>query len=57
MEMSELIKGTIQIKIETYWNVNPRGYYTFLDGITIKIETYWNVNTKSIKTTAGAASN
>ena len=30
--------------IDTLWNVNPRGYYTFLDGITELIDTLWNVN-------------
>ena len=37
-------RNAIQIKIETYWNVNKHWFKGFLDSDAIKIETYWNVN-------------
>ena len=46
--------GLVEL-IDTLWNVNPRGYYTFLDGITELIDTLWNVN-QMLQTIALAAS-
>ena len=36
--------GSIPIKIETYWNVNPKRRTRKSREEVIKIETYWNVN-------------
>mgnify|MGYP000569890700 CR=1 FL=1 len=34
----------MNIKIETYWNVNSQFLVLSLKFVDIKIETYWNVN-------------
>ena len=35
--------GSIPIKIETYWNVNPKRRTRKSREEVIKIETYWNI--------------
>ena len=49
-----VIQAQINIKIETYWNVNTSVKNSVRLLYEIKIETYWNVNTVLSLASAGA---